>query len=541
MTEQQLLSPTAPSPAPPTPPSLAPAELARWAWRQLTSMRTALVLLFLLALASVPGSVIPQEKVDPFAVSAFRQDHPDLAPLFDRLWLFEVYSSPWFSAIYLLVMVSLVGCVVPRSRVYWRALRSRPPKAPLRLTRLPQHRSFVFEVSPERVAQSGADLLKRDRYRVDTYLDESGDRVVAGERGYLRETGNLVFHAALLVVLVGVAVGGLYGFKGGVIVIEGHGFANTLTQYDEFQPGARYDPADLPPFSLTVADFSVRFQTDGPQRGSPRSFDADVTYTAEPGAPAQRANLRVNHPLALDGVSVHLIGHGYAPDITVRDGEGRVVFSGPVTFLPQDSSFTSYGVVKVPDASPEQLGFEGFFLPTLAFDEQAGPMSAFPDALNPALVLLAYRGDLGLDDGATQSVYELDRDQLTRFRASDGEPFRMLLQPGKTRELPDGAGSITFAGLDRWVKLQISESPGKVIPLIGVLAAIAGLLASLFVRPRRAWLRARSDGGRTVVEVAGLHRASGGDLAGELDALVARLRNDLDEKGAQWAAPSSRS
>ena len=356
--------------------------------------------------------------------------------------------------------------------------------------------------------------------------------MVAAERGHLREAGNLVFHLALVVVLVGVALSSLYGFKGGVIVTEGQGFANTVTQYDEFSPGPRFDAGDLPPFALTVEDFDVSFEQAGPQRGAPRSFQAAVSYVPEPGAAPRRYNLRVNHPLQVDGTSVFLIGHGYAPDITVRDGEGRVVFSGPVTFLPQDSSLISYGVVKVPDARP-QLGFEGFFLPTFAFDPQAGPISTFPGPRRPALVLLAYHGNLGLDDGLPQSVYELDRDRLTRFRSADGEPFRMLLQPGETRRLPDGAGSITFRGLDRWVKLQLSHSPGKVVPLVGVLVAILGMLGSLFVRPRRTWVQASPGAGRTVVEIAGLDRTTGGDLAGELDLLVERLRLGLAERGAR--------
>src|SRR5215212_4192998 len=86
-------------PAPPkkrtTAPALRPLELLRWIWRQLTSMRTALILLFLLALAAIPGSLIPQTRVDPSAVAAFKDRHPQLSPLFGRIGMFEVYSSVW--------------------------------------------------------------------------------------------------------------------------------------------------------------------------------------------------------------------------------------------------------------------------------------------------------------------------------------------------------------------------------------------------------------------------------------------------------------
>jgi cytochrome c biogenesis protein len=497
-------------------------------------MRTALVLLFLLAIAAVPGSVIPQTPVDPLAVSRYRALHPALSGWYDRLGLFHVYSSVWFGAVYVMLMVSLLGCIVPRTRVYWRGLRARPPKAPRNLVRLPVHDTLELTAPASEVAAAAAAELRRQRFRVDEYADDDGRLVVAAEKGFLREAGNLVFHISLLVVLVGVGIAGLYGYKGAVIVVDGEGFSNTLTQYDEFTPGGRFDPADLPPFSFTVDDFHVSFQPNGPQMGAPREFDADLTYSNAPGATPAHYNLQVNHPLEVDGTSVFLVGHGYAPRITVRDGEGNVSFSGPVPFLPQDGSFTSYGVVKVPDAHPTELAFEGYFLPTLQIDPRTGPISVFPDDLNPALVLLAYHGDVGLDNGVATSVYQLDRTGLTRFHRPDGQPFRMQLAPGQSVQLPHGAGSITFDRVDRFVKLQISRSPAKVVPLVGVLAAILGLIGSLFIRPRRTWVRARDhDDGRTVVEVAGLDRAAGGDLAADVGALSSRIRVRCGEEEAR--------
>jgi len=127
-------------PEPPRLPSLTVGGWLRWAWRQLTSMRTALLLLFLLALAAVPGSVFPQRGSSTGDVGQYLAQHPGIGPLLDRLGMFDVFGSPWFSAIYLLLFVSLVGCVVPRSVQHARALRARPPAAPRNLDRLPEHR-----------------------------------------------------------------------------------------------------------------------------------------------------------------------------------------------------------------------------------------------------------------------------------------------------------------------------------------------------------------------------------------------------------------
>ncbi|RYB90315.1 cytochrome c biogenesis protein ResB [Nocardioides glacieisoli] len=521
--------------ATPLPTDLDARGLARWSWRQLTSMRTALVLLLLLALAAIPGSAFPQEDIDSLAVSQWRDDHPRLTPIWDRLDLFSVYGSVWFSAIYLLLMISLVGCIIPRLFVYARALRARPPRAPRHLSRLPESTSYVTDEDPDVVLRRAEDVIHRRRFRVDW---NEGSDAVAAERGHLREAGNLLFHLAVIVVLVGVAIGSLFGYKGGVILLNGdeYGFSNGLTQYDDFAPGSLFDPAVMEPFAFRITDFDIDWLTDGPRAGMARKFVAHLDYETEPGAATQQYDLRVNHPLSIGDTDIFLIGHGYAPVITVRDGDGNVAQSGPQIFLPiNPRTFESFGVVKAPDAQPTQLGFEGTFYPTFQLGRDADgklsmPSSAFGDAVDPLVSLFVYSGDVGLDDGSGASVYVLDKSRATQLRKADGQPFRMDLRPGETVTLPDGLGSVTFEGLERWNKIQISRTPGKFIALGGVVTALLGLLGSLFVRPRRLWVRARrQEDGTTLVEVARLDRSSGGDPEtgrSELDGIVAALRKD---------------
>jgi len=435
---------------PPQPTGLGPAGWARWAWRTLTSMRTALILLALLALAAVPGSVLPQRGVssDPSAVVRFTQDYPAVAPWLDRLGLFDVYSSPWFAAIYLLLLTSMTGCVLPRCAVLWRAARAYPPRTPRNLSRFPSHGRWQSDRPAGDVLAAAAAELRRRRFRVRVDAD-----AVRAEKGYLREAGNLLFHLSLLVLLFGVAAGALFGYEGRVIVVEGAGFSNTRSQYDEFTPGPLTDQTRLTPFSFTLEDFTASFEPVGPQRGTPRYFRAEVMVdTGAPGAPEPQT-IEVNHPLDVAGTKAFLTGNGYAPQVTVRDGAGTTVFTGPVVFLPLDGNLASEGVIKAPDAQPTQLAFEGLFLPTAAVDPRTGPYSAFPDTLNPQLLLTAYTGDLGLGDGALQSVYALDKTDLTQVTV-DGQPFARALRIGETMTLPDGQGSITFDAVALSVRLE---------------------------------------------------------------------------------------
>lgn len=499
----------------------------RFLWAQLTSMRTALVLLFALALGAIPGSLIPQRKVSPIRVSDFIAQHPTLGPLYDKLGLFHVFTSPWFSAIYLLLFVSLVGCIVPRVGVYARALRAQPPRTPRHLGRLPAY-ARADAAGPDGAAlDTGAVLaraeqvLRRRRYRVRVC-----DGAVAAERGYLREAGNLVFHVSLLVLLLGVAIGALWGWHGTSVVIVGQGFSNTLTQYDDLSAGAQFSDTDLKPFNVAVKDFDVRFETGPVQRGAARLFRADVAVTDAPGDAPKNEVLEVNHPLHVDGATVHLIGHGYAPVVTVKDGQGNVAFSGPVVFLPQDGNFTSAGTIKVPDARPQRLAFEGFFLPSAVLDAQ-GPRSVFPDALNPALFVNAWSGPPRVETGRPENVYTLDPSGLTPLKEPGGDLLRIALSPGQGVELPNSLGSIQLDGWTRWVKLQVGNTPGVPVSLGAIGFAVLGLCLSLFVRPRRVWVKVGRGGdpdGPTVVEVGGLDRADArGGLVEDVDELAGEL------------------
>lgn len=497
-------------------------ELLRWGWRQLTSMRTALVLLLLLALAAVPGSLIPQQGVDALKTSRWQDEHPQLTPIYERLGLFSVYDAPWFAAIYLLLVVSLVGCIIPRVRVYWRALRATPPQAPRYLTRLPDHASYTTDEAPHVVLQRARTVLARRRFRPGEATTDS----VGGERGRLREAGNLVFHISLLVVMVGFAVGSLFGYKGGVIVPIGGGFSNNLTQYDDFDPGGLFDPAGMEPFSFTIDDFSVDWIESGRNQGMSRKFVSGITYREGPGEPNKTYDLKVNHPLSVGGTDIFLIGHGYSPVLTIRDGTGKVVAPGPDVFLPQGPDLFSFGVVKAPFAEPDQIGLEGVFYPTyVKIDGE--PTNVMGDDRNPTVSMLVYRGDLGLDDGSGQSVYVLDKERMTQVMQPDDpeKPLRLDLQVGQQAQLPDGLGTVSFDGVEEWNRIQLSHTPGMKLTLAGVVLALLGMMGSLFIRPRRAWVRARVGEQGTLVEVAILDRSGGSEVTPELDAVVAALQD----------------
>lgn len=501
---------------------------ARWIWRQLTSMRTALALLLLLAVAAIPGSIFPQRGVDPVRVRRYFEENPDSAPWLDRIGMFDVYASPWFASIYLLLMISLIGCIIPRMRQHLGAIRAEPPKAPSRLTRMPVHREVVLAgVTPEQVVAAARAQLGKQRFRLRDQAE--GELEVSAERGYLKETGNLLFHLALLGVIVSVAAGHLFGWRAEIIVKEGETMTTGAGSFDTLTLGPLVDPDDIPVFSLRLDDLDVQFETEagGAQFGQPRVFAGIATVQEGLDGPVRTTEFGVNDPLGVSGTSLFLLGNGYAPVVTVRDAEGEILFSDAVTFLPQDNNYASEGVIKVPGATPG-LGLPGGFLPTIEADPEIGMTSSFPDLVDPALVLAVFEGEL-FPEGRAQSVFALDTETMEQVLTEDGDPVSLLLRPGDVIELPDGRGSVEFEDVIRWGGLLVRHDPGRIPALIFSGVAMLGLGLMLGVRRRRVFVRAAphatSPEGtlHTGLTVAGLPKGTDPSLDDLLDEALDRI------------------
>ena len=506
-------------------PRLDLAGYARFFWRQLTSMRTALVLLLLLAIASIPGSLVPQRTSDPNGVIQFAQRDPDLFRALDALGLFSTFASPWYSAVYLLLFVSLVGCVIPRTKHHIDALRARPPHTPARLERLVGFTSAPTTADPETAMLEARALLRRQGYRVERY-----GMSVSAERGYLRETGNLVFHAALVGMLITVGIGGGFGYTGQRVIVQGEPFTNVLAGYDSMNQGRFFSETALEPYSLRLDDFVGHYALDPETaRWSPTDFDATVS-TRVPGGEWTTDRIKVNAPLTIGGTEVYLLGNGYAPVLTVRDPDGVPVFSGAVPFLPLDGNLASRGVVKVPDGLSDQLGLQGFFYPD-PVELADGTFTSFsPTDQGASLVtLFVYSGDLGLDEGVGVNAYTLDIDGMTQLAGGDSGVAALRLSPGQTVDLPDGLGTIEYDEPRRFISVDIHHDPTAGWALAFALLILGGLLVGLFVPRRRVWVKVVADGAASRLEYAGLARGEDPTLAAAVADLAERHRTVLGD------------
>jgi cytochrome c biogenesis protein len=510
--------------------------LFRTLWRALTSMGTALVLLFLLALGAVPGALLPQRSLNDAKVEQYIAEHNIIGPWLNRLQFFEVFSSFWFTAIYALLFISLVGCLTPRMVEHAKSLRAVPVPAPRNLSRLPKYAAANVSGTPESVAGEISERLKGWR-RVTRKTDDVTE--LSAEKGYLREFGNIVFHFSLLGLLVAIAVGKLFGYEGNVIVIAngGPGFCSASpAAFDSFRAGNSVDGTSLYPMCIRVNDFQAHYLPSG----QALSFASNIDYQAGSDLAAgtwRPYRLEVNHPLRIGGDRVYLQGHGYAPTFTVTFPNGQQR-TQTLQWRPDDQhTLLSSGTIRVdppggmyPDAGERrkhQLAIMGLFAPTAELD---GTLlsSKYPAANDPAVAIDIYRGDTGLDTGRPQSLFTLDPRLIEQKRLTKIK--RTNLRQGEEVKLDDGT-AVRFDGATPFVNLQVSHDPGQVWVLVFAMTMMGGLLVSLIVRRRRIWAKIVPGGtpGTVNVELGGLARTDNSGWGGEFEKLTERMLADLPE------------
>lgn len=501
-------------------------------WRTLTSMGTALVLLFLLALGAIPGALLPQRSLNAAKVDSYLTKHSVIGPLLDRMQAFDVFSSSWFTSIYALLFISLVGCLTPRLLEHVRGLRATPVVAPRNLTRLPKHHTAEVAGEPDDVTAAVEQRLKRWR-RVTRREGANGEITeISAEKGFVREFGNIVFHFSLLGLLVAIAVGKLFGYEGNVIVIAngGPGFCSASpAAFDSFRAGNTVDGTSLNPICLRVNDFDAKYLPSG----AAVSFVANVDYQSgdDLGTNTWRPyRLEVNHPLRLGGDRLYLQGHGYAPMFTVTfpDGQTR---TQTVQWRPDDPlTLLSSGVIRVdppggtyPNAGERrkhQIAIQGLFAPTEQLDGKL-LSSSFPAMNDPAVAIDVYRGDTGLDTGKPQSIFSLDPSLIEQKRLA--KLARVNLRTGQSTTLNDGT-VVRFDGAVPFINVQVSHDPAQVWVLVWSMTMMAGLVVSLIVRRRRIWVRiSPAQPGTVSVELGGLARSDNSGWGDEFERLAARL------------------
>ena len=493
-----------------------PIETAAKAWRFLRRMSTALLLLFAVAAASVVATVVPQAPVTAETARQWREGTGGpgrgVARVLDAAGLFDVFGSWWFMGLLALLFISLTGCLLPRYRAFFKVAR-RQPAAGRNLGRLSNSITFPTALPLEEAVAAAEAVLRRRRFR--TRRVESGDGgQVAAERGHWREGGSLIFHTAFYVVLVGAVIGKSFGFMGQIGLAEGDSYADTRIAYDFAEPGAAFGLDDHRGFVLTVDDFDVSYFPDF----TPREFVSAVTIS-EDGRPVRRADIRVNHPLRYNGMTIFQMAFGMAPRIVVRSGQ-RVLYDERIRLAPNATLNLYSGTAKVKFDDPQQqIALDMVLAPTAEMDAAGNPrIGTDPRPSNPVLVANLYFGALGLERPVPASQFDRSNEAVDTA----------MLRPGGDARLAKGNLTVEFVDLRYWSGLQVSHAPGRWLLLLGGIMILAGLIPSLYSYRRRIWVDVQPHGDGSNVSVAGVALQRKATFSDEFATISDAVRRSVD-------------
>ncbi len=387
----------------------------------------------------------------------------------DRLFVFSMFRSPWFSAGLVVLVTSIFICTLDRTPKLWRGvsdIRVRQPE-PYFDPRLPD-RAAMTGVEPDAVRA----VLRRNGFRVREETGSDGARFLYGDRHQYTKMATLFTHTGLILFLVAAAVTSRLGDEQGLVVGEGE----ALTVQRIGTPGL-----------LLVRNNA--FEAPGFETGSPTDFTTDLSVFQD-GQEIARKTIRVNDPLSVAGYTFHQNGFGPAPHITMKTASGDVLWDAPVPMTDQTGGLP-YASVGIPGRA---MGLK-----------------------------------LLLDRAADGSGVVIVVPYTVVGTAADGLPIEnplpaIDLRRGETKVSQDLDLSIGLTDFGEFTLLIAKRDPGQGLVWLAFLCLIAGITITFYLPRRRVWTRLAPDGQLGIVWRSDRYVDVEREFGRVLDQLVAARR-----------------
>ena len=453
------------------------AERKNAIWSFFASVRLTVVLLIVIAVASILGTLIPQQEE---AQRIMRELPPALVSTLQSLQLFDMYHSLWFLLLMVLLAVNLIVCSLNRFPRTWRIFQSaRLGEPSRRLGGDAADRVFMAGGTPARVAD-GLEGIMRRKFRKVRRTEEGGVITLHGEKGAFSYFGVYVVHASILIILAGVIIGSLSGFDGYVNIPEG-GTIDTV----KLRGGQGAKKLD---FAVRCDRFTVEFY----KNGMPKEFRSDLTFLKD-GQIVRQGSLRVNHPIEFGGIRFYQASYGNQPGaalLTVRDGGG------------------GKKLLKVSAGDQFELVGKKAAVSVLRIEENLMNMG-------PAVKLGIMSEGGGIAFWVFSHIREIEEanpgitKQVPQFNPGIFKPFNFSL---------GGIESAYFTGL------QVSADPGVPVVAAGAILMVAGFMIIFFFSHRQIWVRLEGRGDRSRVSIVGRCSRDPAGLTRDMDNLAAGER-----------------
>ncbi len=466
-------------------------RIGRTVLRLFTSVDFAVVQIIVLMLMAVVGMTIRQLPSFAFRSagdyeSAMADIHSrydavlgrGLVDALERLQVFHIFTSTWFTIGLIVLVVSIIVCTLDRTPKLWRQAAE---------IRVVQPDPFYDPELPDRAAMTGvavADVrsaLRREHFSVRE-TDVDGTHYLYGDRNRWTKLATLMTHLGLILFLVAAVVTSRLGDEQGLVVAEG----DSLTVQS-------IGTANL----LVVKNYG--FQAPGfAETGQATDFTTDLGVFQN-GREVARKTIRVNDPLAVGGYTFHQNGFGPAPDLVITDANGKPLWDGPVP-LTDTASGHPFGTISVPG---RDVGLE------LLLGQDA-------DGIGNLLVL-PY-AVTGTNSDGSSKVEELPA-SVVALRAGEGRaPLGLDFSVGLRR-------------FTDYTLIIAKKDPGQGIIWSAFGFLIAGIAISFYLPRRRIWARLSPDGALALVARS--------DRYVDVEREFGRLLDDLVARRKPMPAPAS--
>ncbi|MBW1798469.1 MAG: cytochrome c biogenesis protein ResB [Deltaproteobacteria bacterium] len=458
-------------------------------WRFFSSVRLTIVLLIILAIASIIGTVIPQQGQG--AVEFAKSLSPEWFRFLSFLNLFDMYHSVWFRLLLGCLGLNLIICSVDRFSGAWKRFSTIPrPDREKPFEHLPPEQTFSIQTKMGNAAHSIGRLLQT-RYK-KTQNKEAGHRhFFYGEKGGYSHFGVYLIHLSVLAILIGGLVGSFFGFEAYVNIVEG-GKIDTVT----LRKG-------MTPLELGFEVRCDKFTVDFYENGAPKEYRSDLTFF-ENGKEVEKRSALVNHPIQFRGVTFYQASYGKLPGKKVRlkisthaskdDITTLVVEPGHPMQLPGKE-----GQFRIVDAKGDFMGMGPAVL--VLIQPQQGAETHFWVFQHPQMVMKRLPGPMA---------------QSSKFNASAFKPYTFFL---------DDLESAYYTGL------QVNRDPGVNIVWLGCFLMVAGFFVAFFTSHRKIWVRLSEEKEGIRISVAGTANKNPVGFQRELENLTNDLKDMFSEKG----------
>lgn len=459
-------------------------------WRFFRSVKLTIVLLILLAIASIIGTLIPQISQRESAEFA-RSLSPEVFRLFNFLSLFDMYHSLWFRFLIACLALNLIICSTDRFPVTWKLFSKKPrPDRSKPFEGLSPQQTFFVDGKIEDASDRIRRFLKR-RYKKIHTKDALGKYFLYAEKGRYSRFGVYIVHSSVLLILIGSLVGSFFGFEAFVNITEGE-------QIDavHLRKERKHKPLG---FEVRLDKFTVEFY----ENGAPKEYRSDLTFLAK-GKEIEKTSVLVNHPIQFMGVTFYQSSYGTVPGKKVR------------LIISRDGDRHKPDTLEVEPGKPMQLpGDEGQFS---VVDVKADFMNTGP------AVLVGTKSEGGEEKHFwVFRDYEIIRNRLPepmlkspKFDPSAFKPYTFSL---------DGLETSYYTGL------QVNRDPGVNIVWAGCFLIITGFFVTFFTSHIRIWVRLSSESQKINISVTGTSNRNPVGLERELMHLTNDLKKRVGGKG----------